>query len=204
MPQNKSGKLLLMAAVLLLAGFGAQQFWRGRDGAASAQATPPAQAVPVRVATAQRGDIDLSLKVIGSAQAWSTVTVQSRVSGQLQALSFKPGGHVARGDTIIRLDPSLLQSQLDEAKGNLARDQAQYANAQALLKRYGPLLKDGYVAKSAYDEAKGIAGAPLVYPGAQVSANSTDLVVLNQVQPIHIRFAVPEAELAGLKAAHAR
>jgi len=238
MPQNKSGKLLLMAAVLLLAGFGAQQFWRGRDGAASAQATPPAQAVPVRVATAQRGDIDLSLKVIGSAQAWSTVTVQSRVSGQLQALSFKPGGHVARGDTIIRLDPSLLQSQLDEAKGNLARDQAQYANAQALLKRYGPLLKDGYVAKSAYDAAKanaglyaaamkadqaavelartqlgyatirapfdGIAGAPLVYPGAQVSANSTDLVVLNQVQPIHIRFAVPEAELAGLKAAHAR
>src|SRR6185312_7773469 len=99
MPQNKSGKLLLMAAALLLAGFGAQQFWRGRDGAASAQATPPAQAVPVRVATAQ---------------AWSTVTVQSRVSGQLQALSFKPGGHVARGDTIIRLDPSLLQSQLDE------------------------------------------------------------------------------------------
>lgn len=238
MPQNKSRKLLLTAVALLLVGFGAQQFWRGRAGAASAQAAPPAQAVPVRIAMAQRGDIDLSLKVIGSAQAWSTVTVQSRVNGQLQALSFKPGGHVAKGDLLVRLDPSLLQSQLDEAKGNLARDQAQYANAQALLKRYGPLLKDGYVAKSAYDAAKanaglyaaamkadqaalelartqlgyatirapfdGIASAPLAYPGAQVSANGTDLVVLNQVQPIHVRFAVPEAELAGLKAAHAR
>ena len=68
MPQNKSGKLLLMAAALLLAGFGAQQFWRGRDGAASAQATPPAQAVPVRVATAQRGDIDhVRQKLLGCA-----------------------------------------------------------------------------------------------------------------------------------------
>jgi multidrug efflux system membrane fusion protein len=238
MPQSNRKKLLLVVALLLVAGVAARQLWRGHDAAAGVQAAPAQQAVPVRVATAQRGDIDLSLKVIGSAQAWSTVTVQSRVSGQLQALSFKPGGHVARGDVIIRLDPSLLQSQLDEAKGNLARDQAQYANAQALLKRYGPLLKDGYVAKSAYDEARanaglyaaavkadqaavelartrlgyatirapfdGIAGAPLVYPGAQVSANATDLVVLNQVQPIHIRFAVPEAELAGLKAAHAR
>jgi multidrug efflux system membrane fusion protein len=238
MLQSNRKKILLVIALLLVAGVGTRQLWRGNGASAVAQAAPAEQAVPVRVATAQRGDIDLSLKVIGSAQAWSTVTVQSRVSGQLQALSFRPGGHVARGDTIIRLDPSLLQSQLDEAKGNLARDQAQYANAQALLKRYGPLLKDGYVAKSAYDAAKanaglyaaamkadqaavelartqlgyatirapfdGIAGAPLVYPGAQVSANSTDLVVLNQVQPIHIRFAVPEAELAGLKAAHAR
>ncbi|CAM5583923.1 efflux RND transporter permease subunit [Rhodanobacter lindaniclasticus] len=238
MLQPRRKKLLLVAALLLVAGVAAQHLWRDRGAAAVAQTAPPQQAVPVKVASAQRGDIDLSLKVIGSAQAWSTVTVQARVSGQLQALSFKPGGHVVKGDVIIRLDPSLLQSQLDEALGNLAKDKAQQANAQALLKRYGPLLKDGYVAKSAYDAAKanaglyaaavkadeaavelartqlgyatirapfdGIAGAPLVYPGAQVSANGTDLVVLNQVQPIHIRFAVPEAELAGLKAAHAR
>ncbi|HXD38914.1 MAG TPA: efflux RND transporter periplasmic adaptor subunit [Rhodanobacter sp.] len=238
MPQHNPKKLLLVVALLLVAGAAAQHLWRGRDASAAAQSAPPNQAVPVRTATARRGDIDLSLKVIGSAQAWSTVTMQARVSGQLQQLSFKPGGHVAKGDTIVRIDPSLLQSQLDEALGNLARDQAQQANAQALLERYGPLLKDGYVAKSAYDAAKanaglyaaamkadqaavelartqlgyatirapfdGIAGAPLVYPGAQVTANSTDLVVLNQVQPIYIRFAVPEAELAGLKAAHAR
>jgi multidrug efflux system membrane fusion protein len=49
-----------------------------------------------------------------------------------------------------------------------------------------------------------VAGAPMVYPGAQVSANSTDLVVLNQVRPIYLTFSVPESALAGVKAAYAR
>lgn len=106
-----------------------------------ATAHPAAQVVPIKADTARRGDLDLSLKVIGSAQAWSTVTVQARVNGQLQALSFKPGGHVGNGETIIRIDPSLLQSQLDKAVGNLAKDKAQHVNAQTLLRRYGPLLR---------------------------------------------------------------
>lgn len=234
MPQQHLLKKLVLVAVLLAVVGVAWHYLPTHD------AKPPrkAQAVPVKVAIAQRGDLDLSLKVIGSAQAYSTVTVQSRVSGQLAALSFKPGGQVRRGQTIIRIDPGLLQSQLDEAQGNLARDQAQLNNAQALLKRYAPLLSKGYVAKSDYDVAKAnagvyaaavkadqaavelartqlgyatiqapvasMAGAPLVYPGSQVSANSTDLVVLNQVRPIYITFAIPESELAGLKASYAR
>jgi multidrug efflux system membrane fusion protein len=236
MPQQTRNRLLLVVAALIVAGTAAHYLWRGRGTPAAAH--PAAQAVPVKTDTARRGDLDLSLKVIGSAQAWSTVTVQARVNGQLQSLSFKPGGHVRKGETIIRLDPSLLQSLLDEALGNLAKDKAQQVNAQALLRRYGPLLANGYVAKSAYDTAKAeaglyaasvkadeaavelartqlgyatirapvdsVAGAPLVYPGAQVTANSTNLVVLNQVQPIYLTFAVPEAELTALKAAHAR
>lgn len=237
MSQQTRKRLLLVAVAALVAAATAHYVWRSR-AAPSPPHSASAQAVPVKADTARRGDIALSLKVIGSAQAWSTVTMQSRVNGQLQSLSFKPGGHVSKGQTIIRMDPSLLQSQLDEALGNLAKDKAQQVNAQTLLRRYGPLLAKGYVAKSAYDTAKAdaglyaaalkadqaavelartqlgyatirapvdsVAGAPLVYPGAQVTANSTNLVVLNQVQPIYITFAVPEAELAALKAAHAR
>lgn len=231
-------RLLLAAVVLVLAAAAAHYLWRSRAAASAANTGPAAPAVPVKVAVAQRGDIELSLKVVGSAQAWSTVTVQARVDGQLQSLSFQPGGHVRKNEVLLRIDSGLLKSQLDEALGNLARDQAQRLNAQTLLRRYGPLLANGYVAKSAYDAARAeaglyaaavksdqaavelartqlgyatirapvdsIAGAPLVYPGAQVSANSTNLVVLNQVQPIYIVFAIPEAELAALKAAHAR
>lgn len=229
-------KLLLIVAVLCLVALSV--FWYGHHRASAVKhATAPAD-VPVKVARAQRGDLDVSLKVIGSAEAYSTVTIQSRVDGQLVALSFKPGGRVKQGETIIRIDPSLLQSQLDEALGNLAKDQAQLVNAQTLLKRYTPLLAKGYVAQSDVDTYKAneglyaasvkadtaavelartqlgyaqihapvdsIAGAPLVYPGAQVSANSTNLVVLNQVHPIYITFSIPESELAGLKASHAR
>lgn len=229
-------KLLLIVVVLCLVALSV--FWYGHHRASAvSHATEPA-AVPVKVAQARRGDLDVSLKVIGSAEAYSTVNVQSRVSGQLLALSFRPGGRVKQGETIIRIDPSLLQSQLDEALGNLARDQAQLVNARTLLKRYTPLLAKGYVAQSDVDTYKAnvglyaasvkadsaavelartqlgyaqihapvdsVAGAPLVYPGAQVSANSTNLVVLNQVHPIYITFAIPESELAGLKASSAR
>ncbi|MFC5581617.1 efflux RND transporter periplasmic adaptor subunit [Rhodanobacter terrae] len=237
MPQHKSWRKLALAVVALtVVGFVAHALLGG--GGKAAPAAAHAAVVPVKVARAQRGDLDLSLKVIGSAEAYSTVNVQSRVSGQLLSLSFKPGGRVRQGETIIRIDPSLLQSQLDEASGNLAKDQAQLINAQAVLKRYAPLLAKGYVAQSDVDTYKAnvgiytssvkadkaavelartqlsyaqihapvdsIAGAPLVYPGAQVTANNTNLVVLNQVSPIYITFSIPQSALAGLKASYAR
>ena len=236
MPQHKPWrKLALVVVALAVVGFAAHALLGG-PGKAVPGGHPAA--VPVRVVRAQRGDLDLSLKVIGSAEPYSTVNVQSRVSGQLLSLSFKPGGRVKQGETIIRIDPSLLQSQLDEALGNLAKDQAQQVNAQAVLKRYDALLAKGYVARSDVDTYKAnegiytasvkadkaavelartqlgyaqihapvdsIAGAPLVYPGAQVSANSTNLVVLNQVRPIYITFSIPQSALAGLNASHAR
>ena len=236
--QTSFKKPLLVVALLVLVAVITHFLLHGSGTPETQQVDRTAQAVPVRLATARRGDFDLSLKVIGSAQAFSTVTVQARVDGQVRALAFKPGRHVDRGQTIIRMDPSLLQAQLDEALGNLARDQAQRVNAVAVRKRYQPLLAKGYVSKSSIDTYNAnvglyaaavksdqaavefartqlgyaqikapfdsIAGAPLVYPGAQVSANSTPLVVLNQVQPIHVQFAVPESDLAGLKAAYAR
>ena len=209
------------------------------SGNARAARKPAAAAtVPVKVAVAQRGDLDLSIKVNGYVEAYSTVTVQSRVSGQLQSLGFVPGAPVPARTVIARIDPSLLAAQLDAARGNLAKDQAQLANARQVLRRYTPMLAKGYVSKTDYDgyvanegvytaavkadqaavemaqtqlgyaqiraPVDSIAGAPLVYPGAQVTANGTNLVVLNQVRPIHVRFAVPESALAGIREALAR
>lgn len=230
--QRMSPKKLVLLVAVLIAVVVAVQWFRG--GGRSSAKTPPQQtAVPVKVANAHRGDLDLTLKVIGRAEAYSTVNVQARVSGQLQELLFKPGGHVKQGETIIRIDPSLLQAQLDQALGNLAKDQAQLQNAQTIIKRYQPLLGKGYVAQSDYDTYKAnegvftasvkadkaavelartqlsyttiaapfdsIAGAPLIYPGAQVTENDTSIVVLNQIRPIHVTFSIPETGLAGIK-----
>ncbi|KLD63176.1 efflux RND transporter periplasmic adaptor subunit [Dyella japonica] len=229
-------KLVVLAAIIVAAIVAAQMFRGGERAAAKTPATP--SSVPVKVASAHRGDLDLTLKVIGRAEAFSTVNVQARVSGQLQALLFKPGGQVKQGDTIIRIDPSLLQAQLDQALGNLAKDQAQLDNAKTVIKRYQPLLGKGYVSQMDYDTYTAnqsiytaavkadqaavelartqlgytqiqapfdsIAGAPLVYPGAQLTANDTSIVVLNQIRPIHVTFSVPETGLDGIKATMAR
>ncbi|WP_199099355.1 efflux RND transporter periplasmic adaptor subunit [Dyella sp. ASV21] len=235
--QRSSRKKVVLLAAVLVAVVVALPLFRGGERAAAKSPVAPAE-VPVKVANAHRGDLELTLKVIGRAEAFSTVNVQARVSGQLQALLFKPGGRVKKGDTIVRIDPSLLQAQLDQAQGNLAKDQAQLDNARTVLKRYQPLLGKGYVAQSDYDTYKAnegiyaasvkadqaavelartqvsyaqiqapfdsLAGAPLVYPGAQVNANDTSIVVLNQLRPIHLTFAIPETALADLKASMAR
>ncbi|HKR75454.1 MAG TPA: efflux RND transporter periplasmic adaptor subunit [Rhodanobacter sp.] len=237
MPQRISWKKPAALLIVVVLAALVAHAWSDRGKAAPGKPAA-AQAVPVKVAKAQRGDLDLSLKVNGYAEAYSTVTVQSRVSGQLQAIAFTPGGRVHQGEVIARIDPSLLQAQLDQARGNLAKDQAQLANAEQVLRRYTPMLAKGYVSKTDYDGYKAnvgvyaasvkadqaavemartqlgytqivapvdsIAGAPLVYPGAQVAANSTNLVVLNQVRPIHLTFSVPESALDGIKAADAR
>ncbi|WP_324615291.1 efflux RND transporter periplasmic adaptor subunit [Dyella amyloliquefaciens] len=230
--QRMSPKKLVLLVAVLIAAVMAVQWFRG--GSRTSAKTPAQQAsVPVKVVDAHHGDLDLTLKVIGRAEAYSTVNVQARVSGQLQELLFKPGGHVKQGETIIRIDPSLLQAQLDQALGNLAKDEAQLQNAQTIIKRYQPLLGKGYVAQSDYDTYKAnegvftaavkadkaavelartqlgyatitapfdsIAGAPLIYPGAQVSGNDTSVVVLNQIRPIHVTFSIPETGLAGIK-----
>lgn len=237
MPERVSWKktvalLGVIVLVVLLA-----RAWSGGN-AQAARKPAHASVVPVKVAVAQRGNLALAVTVNGYVEAYSTVTVQSRVSGQLQSVAFTPGGQVKAGDVIARIDPSLLQAQRDQARGNLAKDQAQLANARQVLRRYTPMLAKGYVAKTDYDAyvanegvetaavkadqaavemaqtqlgyaqirapVDSVAGAPLVYPGAQVTANSTNLVVLNQVRPIHVRFAVPESALSGIRAAFAR
>lgn len=229
-------KILLVLAALVLVALLARLAWR--PGAAESAGKPSAAAVPVQVAVARRGSVDLSLNLVGRAEAWSSVTVRSQVSGQLESLAFRPGSRVRKGDLLARLDARLLKARLDQARGLVARDQAQLAKARADRQRYADMLGKGYVSKADFDTYQanlavaqatlqadraaqelaqanldyarivapfdGITGAPLVWPGAQVSAQDTDIVVLNQVQPIRVAFSLPEASLAAVRGALAR
>lgn len=224
-------KLALIAAVLLAVALALRFGRRAAHGADPSVAAP----VPVQVAAATQGDIELSLKLVGRVEAWSTVTLRARVSGQLESLSFKPGTLVRKGSVLAQIDPRLLKAQLDQARGSVARDRAQLQKAQADQQRYADMLSRGFVSKADYDLYKanlavaratlqsdlagqelaqtqldyaqivapfdGITGAPLVYPGAQISADSTDIVVLNQVEPVRVAFNIPEDSLPAVRAA---
>ncbi|WP_369926521.1 efflux RND transporter periplasmic adaptor subunit [Xanthomonas sp. NCPPB 2632] len=235
--QRSPGKKLVLIVGLLVAAAVGIAVWRHGAGHDDAPKTlggsRPTAATPVKAAQAQRGEIDLSLKIIGRAEAYSTVNVRSRVSGQLETLAFTPGTHVTKGQLLARVDPRPLQAALDQAQGKVASDEAQLAKAEADMGRYQSMLGKGFVSRADVDLYKanlgvaraalvsdraavraaqtqldfttikapfdGVAGSPLAWPGATLTADTTDIVVLNQVDPIRIAFAIPEDSLAAVR-----
>jgi multidrug efflux system membrane fusion protein len=229
-------KFVLLVVVLGLVALSV--FWYGHHRASSNKHAAAPAPVPVKVATATRGDVDLSLRQVGSVEAYSTVTVSSQVNGQIQSLAFVPGAHVHKGDVIAQIDPRPLQAELDQARGNVARDEANLVKAKADLARYTTMLAKGYVARADFDTFKanlgvaaaalqsdhaaqelaqtqldytrivapfdGVLGAPLVYPGAVVTANNTGIVVLNQIEPVWVEFALPQDSLPAVRQAQTR
>lgn len=108
---------------------------RGGAASASPQAAPP-PAVPVEAAAAQRRDVPVYLTGLGTVQALNTVTVKTRVDGQLQTVSYQEGQHVNAGQVLAQIDPRPFQAALDQAKATKAKDEAQLANAQLDLTRF--------------------------------------------------------------------
>ena len=98
--------------------------------------------VPATVGIAQRKDIPVYLNGLGTVQAFNTVTVNTRVDGQLEQVDFTEGQDVKAGDVLAQIDPRPFQAALDLAKATKAKDQAQLENAKLDLQRYqkgGPL-----------------------------------------------------------------
>ncbi|HEY2352493.1 MAG TPA: MdtA/MuxA family multidrug efflux RND transporter periplasmic adaptor subunit [Candidatus Acidoferrum sp.] len=107
--------------------------------------------VPVVVAAAQHGDLPVYFAGLGTVTAFNTVTVHSRVDGQLVSVDFKEGQFVHQGDLLAQIDPRPFQVILEQAEGQLARDQAQRTDALTNLERYKLLFKEGVIPKQQLD-----------------------------------------------------
>lgn len=92
--------------------------------------------VPVGTATVAQGDIRITLDALGAVTPLATVTVKPQVNGIIEKIDFHEGQMVKAGDVLVEIDPRPYQAVVDQAKGTLARDEAQYANAQTDLERY--------------------------------------------------------------------
>ena len=111
--------------------------------------------VPVGVATAQRRDVPVYLKGLGSVTASNTVSVKSRVDGQLPQVNFKEGQNVNKGDLLAVIDPRPFQVALDQAQAALFRDQAQLKDAQLNYERFKSLLdQSGAMSQQQVDTQK--------------------------------------------------
>ena len=107
--------------------------------------------VPVKAAVVEQGKIDYILKAIGTVTAFNTVTVRSRVDGELLKLEFQDGQKVQKGDILARIDPRNYQIRLDQALGQQKQNEAQLKNAQKDLQRYQLLYKQNSIARQQVD-----------------------------------------------------
>jgi len=191
-------------------------------------------AIPVIVATVAEQSVPLKIQAIGNVEVQASVSVKSRVDGQIVKVGFSDGQDVAQGQVLFEIDARPLQAQLQQAQATLARDRAQLERARAQEERYKDLLQKGFVSQDAYAQFRtnvdtaaasvrasdaaaenarlqteyavirapitGRAGKILIQQGNLVKANDTvSLVVINQVSPIYVSFAVPEQYLGVIR-----
>ncbi len=131
--QPKQNRLLISSGIAIVI-VGAYFFLR--DSSPSAPAGMRGGVVPVAASVAKVGNLDLYIDAIGSVTPVSTVTVTSRVAGQISEINFKEGQLVKKGDLLAVVDPRPYQAVLEQAQGQLQRDQAILKNAQLDLARY--------------------------------------------------------------------
>lgn len=157
----------VIVIVVVIAAIAAFWFWQGRNDSQSAApgATKQAQQspaggrrgmrsgplAPVQAATAVEQAVPRYLTGLGTITAANTVTVRSRVDGQLMALHFREGQQVKAGDLLAEIDPSQFKVALAQAQGQLAKDKATLANARRDLARYQQLAKTNLVSRQELD-----------------------------------------------------
>jgi multidrug efflux system membrane fusion protein len=109
------------------------------------------QSVPVQVASVRQETVPIYLTGLGTIMPYYSVTIIPRVTGELTNVYFREGQDVRKGAELMTIDPRPYQATLDQAKGQLARDQAQLENNQAEFNRYKALYDQGVVSKEQSD-----------------------------------------------------
>ncbi|WP_313485387.1 MdtA/MuxA family multidrug efflux RND transporter periplasmic adaptor subunit [Atlantibacter hermannii] len=198
----------LMPLVVVIAVVAALWYWHAQkpDAAAGQQATDQprkagggragmrAPLAPVQAATAVREAVPRYLSGLGTVTAANTVTVRSRVDGQLMALHFQEGQQVKAGDLLAEIDPSQFKVALAQAEGQLAKDKATLANARRDLARYQQLSKTNLVSRQELDAQQALVNETLGTIKADEAA-----VASAQLQLNWSRITAPTEGRVGLK-----
>ena len=153
-PRPRARRRWLVWLVLLLLGAGAYILyarWQAGQAAAVKPAATGGGPTPVVIAAARTGEISIYLNGLGSVAPFNTVTVKSRVDGQLLSVAFKEGEFARQGDLLAEIDPRPFQVLLAQAEAQLAKDEATLNNAKVDLARFQMLGQKGVIPQQQLD-----------------------------------------------------
>jgi multidrug efflux system membrane fusion protein len=186
------GSIALLIAVAGLGIVARSRPWGSTAGAQGGVPVPPR--VPVVAAAVRTRDVSVYLTGLGTVTPLNTVTVKTRVDGELIAVHFKEGQIVSNGDLLAEIDPRPFQAQLTQFEGQLQRDQALLDNARLDLKRFQVLITTDAVPRQQLDTQ-----ASLVQQLEGTVKNDQGQIEATKVQLVYCRITSPITGRVGLR-----
>jgi membrane fusion protein, multidrug efflux system len=210
-PLHRKRRTWSLLAVLLVLGIAVWIGLRVYKAMRAANAKPQtAPSIPVIAAVAHRGDIPVYFTGLGAVTPIYTVTIKTRVDGEIIRVGYTEGQKVQKGQPLVDIDPRPYEAQLMQAQGQLIKDQAALDNARIDLKRYQELIVKNAVAEQIYATQKAtvvqlegavktdegnIASAKLNIAYCHITASITGRVGLRLVDPGNLVYAAAETPL---------
>ena len=153
-PLRPRWRLFLVLVTIVAGSYGGWRYVKAVDAAVDVKAISrhaKSAPIPVTVVQVQKTDFPVYLNGLGTVQPYDTVTVRSRVDGQIIKVAFRQGQMVKEGDTLVQIDPRPYQAALDQVVSKKEQDEANLKNAKLNLDRYVSLAQKDYASRQQVD-----------------------------------------------------
>jgi len=184
-------KLVVITIILAVVGFATWRIYVNQTETAvtnNRAAAAGNRPTPVLVAVVQQRTVPVYLTALGTVTAYNTVTLHSRVDGQLLKVNFQEGQAVREKQLLLQIDPRPYQAALAQAQGQLAKDEATQKNAAAEAQRYTALYQAGVVSKESQQSQlsnEGQAAGSIAADNAAIQAAKVNLSYTSIYSPIN-------------------